>query len=42
MESTKIKRYVFRIFNYKIKHKATRSIQFEKSIYKGLGNGKKQ
>jgi len=39
MESPKIKRYILRIFNYKIKGKASGLVQFEKSINKGLCSG---
>jgi len=42
MESTKIKRYIFRIFNNKIKYKATWPVQFKKSINKWFDKGKKQ
>jgi len=36
------KRYIFRIFNYKIKYKIVGPVQFEKSINKGLNKGLRQ
>jgi len=42
MKSPKIKLYIFKIFNYKIKYKAEDPTQFEKTINKVFGRGRKQ
>jgi len=42
MGSSKIKRYIFMKFNYKIKYKVISLVQFQKSIDKGLDKGLKQ
>jgi len=39
MKSPRVKKYIFRIFNYKIEYK---TVQFKKSINKGLGIGQKE